>query len=62
MTPELIELVTKYKPDILWSDGQFEAPCSYWNCTNFLAWLYNDRLGLCIIQPSVISGKCKVYD
>jgi len=42
MLPELRELVTEYKPDVVWVDGDWETEPEYWDSQGFLAWLYNE--------------------
>ncbi|VDI82402.1 Hypothetical predicted protein [Mytilus galloprovincialis] len=41
--PDLYELVSKYKPDIVWADMVDDmGPSSYWTAKEFLAWLFNE--------------------
>jgi alpha-L-fucosidase len=42
MLPQLKDLVTRYRPDILWADGEWEGPDSLWESRAFLAWLFNE--------------------
>jgi len=42
MMPQLKDLVTRYKPDIVWPDGEWDHPSSVWRSTDFLAWLFNE--------------------
>jgi len=54
--PELYDLVEKYAPEIIWSDGEWEASADYWKARDFLNWyatnssvaatgVWNDRWG-----------------
>lgn len=54
--PELHQLVEAYKPEIIWSDGDWAGSSDYWKAKEFLAWLatnssvkdtvvWNDRWG-----------------
>ncbi len=42
MIPQLKDLVTRYQPDIVWTDGEWDHPSETWKSTQFLSWLYND--------------------
>ena len=41
MTPQFKDLVTRYRPSIIFSDGEWELPSSEWHSAELLAWLYN---------------------
>lgn len=42
MIPQMKDLVTRYTPDILWTDGEWDKPSKDWKSEQFLAWLYNE--------------------
>jgi alpha-L-fucosidase len=42
MIPQMKDLVLSYKPDILWTDGEWDHPSEVWKSTEFLKWLYNE--------------------
>ncbi len=42
MFPQFKDLVTKYKPSIIFSDGEWEMTDTAWRSPELLAWLFND--------------------
>lgn len=40
--PQIKDLVQNYKPDILWTDGEWDMESEKWKTKEFLAWLFND--------------------
>ncbi|MHA4846706.1 alpha-L-fucosidase [Flavitalea antarctica] len=42
MMPQMKDLVMSYKPDIFWTDGEWEHLSATWKSTEFLSWLYNE--------------------
>ncbi len=42
MIPQMKDLVTRYEPDLIYTDGEWDHPSESWKSTQFLAWLYNE--------------------
>ena len=42
--PQIKDLVTKYNPELLWADGDWEITDEEWKSKEFLAWLYNESV------------------
>jgi alpha-L-fucosidase len=40
--PQFKDLVTRYSPSIIFSDGEWDLTSSQWRAPELLAWLYND--------------------
>jgi len=40
--PQMKDLVNTYRPEVFWTDGDWDASDSTWRSTEFLAWLYNE--------------------
>lgn len=41
MHPQFKDVVTRYKPSIIFSDGEWDLPSSEWKTPELLAWLFN---------------------
>ena len=42
MFPQFKDLVTRYSPSVIFSDGEWELPSEQWRAPELLAWLFND--------------------
>jgi Alpha-L-fucosidase len=42
MIPQMKELVNAYRPEVIFSDGEWDYPSEQLKSTEFLAWLYNE--------------------
>lgn len=42
MFPQFKDVVTRYKPSIIFSDGEWDMPPADWNSAELIAWLYNE--------------------
>ena len=57
LIPMLKELITKYEPATLFTDGEWDQHSDVWHSTDFLAWLYNESPVKDIIVPNDRWGK-----
>ena len=53
MWPQMKDLVNTYKPEVFWTDGEWDGLDTLWKSTQFLAWLYNE---------SPVKDKVVTYD
>ncbi|MBP6965028.1 MAG: alpha-L-fucosidase [Armatimonadetes bacterium] len=42
MLPQMKDLVARYQPSLVWTDGEWGHPSATWRSTEFIAWLYNE--------------------
>ena len=42
MMPQFKDVVTRYRPSLIFSDGEWDLPSSEWRSPELLAWLFND--------------------
>ena len=57
LIPMLKELIVRYEPWTLFTDGEWEHPSSVWHSTDFLQWLYNESSVKDYIVPNDRWGK-----
>ena len=57
LLPMLRELILKYEPATLFTDGEWDQESSVWHATDFLTWLYNESPVREFIVPNDRWGK-----
>lgn len=60
MLPQMQELIDQYDPDILWCDGQWEKPASYWRTAGVLADYYNEAKNRPDPKEVAVANRCKI--
>ncbi|MEU2431711.1 alpha-L-fucosidase [Streptomyces sp. NPDC007861] len=60
MAPQMRELIDRYDPDVLWCDGQWEKPASYWKTAPVLADYYNRAKNRPRPKEVAVANRCKI--
>ncbi|MER6977353.1 alpha-L-fucosidase [Streptomyces carpinensis] len=60
MAPQMRELIDQYDPDILWCDGQWEKPASYWQAAPVIARFYNQAKNREHPKEVAVANRCKI--
>ncbi|CAM5382596.1 hypothetical protein GCM10010329_13770 [Streptomyces spiroverticillatus] len=60
MKPQMKELIKGYDPDIIWCDGQWEKPASYWQTAPVLADYYNQAKNRAKPKEVAVANRCKI--
>jgi alpha-L-fucosidase len=60
MLPQMRELIEGYDPDIIWCDGQWEKPASYWKTASVLADYYNQAKNRPQPKEVAVANRCKI--
>ncbi|MDQ1011230.1 alpha-L-fucosidase [Streptomyces sp. V4I23] len=60
MAPQMRELIDQYDPDIIWCDGQWEKPASYWKTAPVLADYYNQAKNRPEPKEVAVANRCKI--
>lgn len=54
MLPQMHDLINKYEPWLLWTDGSWDYPSSVWKSKEFLSWLFSESK---VKDKIVINGR-----
>ncbi|MFG2589427.1 alpha-L-fucosidase [Streptomyces sp. NPDC048438] len=60
MAPQMSELIDQYDPDIIWCDGQWDKPASYWRTAPVIAGYYNKAKNRPHPKEVAVANRCKI--